>query len=66
MNPGSARGRDRRASPGPEQRVLTDQRAVEVARNGLDLAREVLWEGQPWGFVRKSTRALMSVGGRLL
>ena len=32
----------------------------------LAVVREVLGEGQPWGFVRKSTRALMSVGGRLL
>ena len=66
VNSHSARSGDRRAGPGPQDRVLADQRAVEVARNGVDLAREVLRKDQPCGFVRKSTRALMSLGGRLL
>jgi hypothetical protein len=66
VNPGGARSDDRRASARPQDRVLTDQRAIEVARDGVDLAREVLGEVQPCGFVRKSTRAVMSVDGRFL
>ncbi len=58
--------RNRRTSSRAQQSVLTDQRAVEVACDGVDLAREILREVQPCGFVRKSTRALRSLGGRSL
>src|SRR5205085_2403350 len=43
--------------------VLSDQRAVEVARNCVGVARKVSREVQPFGFVRKSTSAVMSDAG---
>ena len=52
----AARVRGRRTA------VLRDQRAVEIAGDRVDVAREVLWEVQPCGFVRKSTRAVRSAG----
>ncbi len=63
MDPGRKRCDDRGSRLRAEDHVLGDQRPVEVARNGLDLAREVLWEVQPCGFVRKSTRFFRSAGG---
>jgi hypothetical protein len=57
---------DRRASACVQDSVLTDQCAVEIARDGVDLAWEILREVQPCGFVRKSTMALRSLGGRSL
>ena len=58
------RALDCRARARAQDRVLRDQRAVEVAGDRVDLAREVLREVQPCGFVRKSTRAVRSAGGR--
>jgi len=43
--------------------VLADQRPVEVARDRVDVARKVGGEVQPFGFVRKSTSAVMSDAG---
>jgi hypothetical protein len=56
-------GADCGARARPQYGVLADQRAVEVAGDGLDVARKVVREVQPWGFVRKSTRACKSAGG---
>jgi hypothetical protein len=61
-----ARGGDRGLGSRRQERVLADERPVEVARERLDLARKVRREVQPCGFVRKSTSALMSSGGRSL
>jgi hypothetical protein len=61
-----ARGGDRGLRPWAEECVLADERAVEVAGERLDLLRKVVREGQPCGFVRKSTSALTSFGGRSL
>ena len=58
-----ARSTKRGARPRMEQRILADQRSVEVARDGLDGAREVTWELQPCGLLRKSTSAFRSAGG---
>jgi len=60
------RGGNRGLRPWAEECVLADERAVEVAGERLDLLRKVLREVQPCGFVRKSTSALMSFGGRSL
>ena len=59
-----ARCRDGRARAGVEERVLADQRPVEVAGEGLDLAREVRGESQ-LPFVRNATSASTSDFGRL-
>ena len=67
MDAGGARGRNRGARSRVEERVLTDQRPVEVAREGLDLAREVRRESQlpvvrnltsasTWAFERGGTK----------
>jgi hypothetical protein len=61
---GRSRGRDRTPGARPEQRVLADQRAVEVAGEGLDLAREVRGESQ-LPFVRNATSASIWDFGRL-
>jgi hypothetical protein len=66
VNSRRPRSGDRRTSPRAENRVLADQGPVEVARDGVDLARKVPREVQPCGFVRKSTRALRSLAGRSL
>jgi len=66
VDPRVARSGKRRACSRTQQRVFSDQRAVEVAGNGLDLERKILWEVQPCGFARKSTRAFKSSGGRAL
>ena len=63
MDPGRARRRDRRFRPRAEDAVLADQGAIEVAGDRCELAREVLREVQPCGFVRKSTSALRSLSG---
>ena len=63
VNPGGARRRDRAAGALVQHHVLADQRSVEVARDRLDMAREVGRELQPCGFVRKSTSALRSFAG---
>jgi hypothetical protein len=60
------RVRDRNTRPRAQDRVLGDQRAVEVARDCVELAREVLREVQPCGFVRKSTSACRSDAGKSL
>jgi len=54
---------ERAAGAWVQERVLSDQRPVEVARDGLDGAGEVVRELQPWGFVRKATRSSMLLGG---
>jgi len=61
---GGSRGRDRAPGARPEQRILADQRAVEVAGEGLDLAREVRGESQ-LPFVRNATSASIWDFGRL-
>ncbi len=55
--------RERAARARAQDRVLADQRPVEVARDGLDVLREVGREVQPCGFVRKSTSAVRSDAG---
>jgi hypothetical protein len=60
------RGGNRGLRPRSQKGILADQRAVEVAGERLDLPRKVLREVQPCGFVRKSTSALRSAGGRSL
>ena len=57
---------ERNARPVVQDDVLADQRAVEIARDRLDVARKVGGKDQPDGFVRKSTSALIWAGGRLL
>jgi hypothetical protein len=58
------RALERPARPGVQGRVLADQRAVEVARDGVDLPRKLGGELQPpCGFVRNWTRASMSPFG---
>ena len=64
MNPNRPRCGDRGTRPGMQQRVLADQRPVEVTCDGLDVAREILREVQPCGLLRKSTRSFRSAGGR--
>jgi hypothetical protein len=49
-----------------QQRVLADQRSVEVARDSLDGRREVTREVQPCGLLRKSTRSFRAGGGSVL
>jgi hypothetical protein len=61
---GGSRGRDRAPRARREQRVLADQRAVEVAGKRLDLAREVRRESQ-LPFVRNATSASIWDFGRL-
>jgi hypothetical protein len=63
---GRPRRRQRRACARVQQRVLADQRAVEIAGDRLDVAREILREVQPWGLVRKSTRAWSCAAGSAL
>lgn len=46
-----------------QQRVLADQRPVEIARDRFDGAWKVSWELQPCGLLRKTTRALRSDAG---
>jgi hypothetical protein len=58
VNSGRVRRGDRSTRPRSQQRVFADQRPVEVARDGLNLVREVGGESQPCGLVRKSTRSL--------
>jgi len=58
------RAGDRPSSARVELRVLADQRAVEVAGEGLDLAREVRGELQ-LPFVRNATSASIWDFGRL-
>ena len=58
------RCRDHRLRARAQHPVLADQRAVEVAGHGPELAREVVREVQPCGFVRKSTSAVRSPAGR--
>src|SRR5207237_940025 len=55
---------DRLACAWPQHHVLADQRPVEVARDGLEVAREIRRKIQPAGFVRKSTSAWMSDAGK--
>jgi hypothetical protein len=57
VNAGHARRRDRLQRARMQQRVFADQRSVEVARDSLDLAGEVVRELQPCGLLRKSTSA---------
>jgi hypothetical protein len=47
MQAGVACARERGARARPQQRVLADQRPVEVAGERLDVAREVVRERQP-------------------
>ena len=54
---------DRRLRSRPQQHVLGDQRAIEVAGDRRQVAREVVRELQPFGFDRKSTRAVRSAAG---
>ena len=44
VDAGRAHRRDRGRGPRPQQRVRRDERPVEVRREGLDLAREVVRE----------------------
>ena len=46
-DPGRLGARDRCARARVQQRVATDERAVEVAGEGLDAGREGGWEDQP-------------------
>ncbi len=46
-----------------QERVLADQRLIEVAGDGLDLTGKVCGEVQPCGLLRKSTRSFRSVAG---
>ena len=66
MDARRARGGNRGLRPWTQVCVLADERAVEVAGERLDLQRKVLREVQPCGFVRKSTSAFRSFGGRSL
>ena len=70
MNPSLANMRERLARAWAKHDVFADQRPVEVARDGLDVAREIgrELEAQPadCGFVRKSTSAWMSLAGSCL
>jgi hypothetical protein len=54
---------ERRPRARAQDDVLADQRAVEVAGDRGDLAREIRRELQPCGFVRKSTRSFRSEAG---
>ena len=63
VDAGPMRPLERAAGAWVQERVLSDQRPVEVARDGLDGAGEVVRELQPWGFVRKATRSSMLLGG---
>jgi hypothetical protein len=63
VDSGRVRSLERAARARVEERVLADQRPVEVAGDGLDGAREVVRELQPCGFVRKATRSSMSLCG---
>jgi hypothetical protein len=56
VDPGAAGGGDRAAGPRVEGAVLADERAVEVAREGVDRAGEVRRESQ-LPLVRNETRA---------
>ena len=56
VQPGPAPRRDRFLRTRPEHRVLADQRAVEVAGERPDLAREAVREPQLF-WVRKATRS---------
>jgi hypothetical protein len=60
VDPRRARPHERVARLRPQDRVLADQGAVDVAGDRLDGAREVVRELQPEGFVRKSTSAFRS------
>ena len=64
MDAAGARARDRPARARVELRVLADQRAVEIAGESLDLAREVRGESQ-LPFVRNATSASIWDFGRL-
>lgn len=64
MKTGGARGGDRAPGARREDRVLADQRAVEIAGERLDLAREVRGESQ-LPFVRNATSASIWDFGRL-
>ena len=63
MDSGGARPAERAQRTGMKARVLADQRAVEVAGDRLDVAREVVRELQPCGFVRNWTSASRSLFG---
>lgn len=63
MDSARARRRDRGSCARLQQRVLADQRAVEIAPDRFDGARKISWELQPCGLLRKSTRALRSDAG---
>ena len=63
VDAGGARRGDGGARARAQHRVLADQRPVEVARDRLDHAREIVGKLQPCGVVRKSTRAFRSFAG---
>jgi hypothetical protein len=66
VDPGRSRGVDRSPRARAKERILADQRAVEVAGDCLDAAGKVPGELQPCGLERKSTRALRSEAGSVL
>ena len=66
VNPCRVRGRDRRERPWMQESVFADQRAVEVAGDGLHVTREILRELQPCGLLRKSTRSFSCPAGSVL
>ena len=61
VNPGRTRRRERGTRARAQHGVFADQRPVEIARNRIDRAREVVRELQPCGVVRKSTRSFRSL-----
>ena len=64
METSDSRAGDRAPGARPELCVLADQRAVEIAGESLDLAREVRGESQ-LPFVRNATSASIWDFGRL-
>ena len=63
MNTGRARRGESRPRSRVQQRILADQRPIEVARDRLDVAREIRREVQPCGLLRKSTRSVSWLSG---
>jgi hypothetical protein len=63
VDAGAERRSDGCMRPRPQDRVLGDQRPVEVAGDRVDAAGEILRKVQPCGFVRKSTSAVRSLSG---